>query len=192
MKFAGHLRIFAFVLVGGLLSACGSNPPAETQDDERGTDVSASSSADSTVSTTGAGKGDVMVSKTDGSTMKSKSFAEQAAASSSIFYFEFDRAAIRSSEFASLKAHATYLASNPAAKARLEGHADERGTREYNIALGERRGKAVRKFLVSSGVKSSQLEVISYGEERAQNNGHNESSWSKNRRVEIKYVSGRP
>ena len=70
---------------------------------------------------------------------------------------------------------------------RLEGHADERGTREYNLALGERRANAVRAYLVAQGASRSQIEVISYGEEKPANSGHNESSWAENRRVEIVY-----
>jgi len=69
----------------------------------------------------------------------------------------------------------------------LEGHADERGTREYNMALGERRAKAVSRFLTVQGAGSNQIEVVSYGEERPAMMGHDEGSWSQNRRVELKY-----
>jgi len=186
MKLANHFRMFAFVFIGGFLVACTSTPDEPQNEEQAG-----GSSTGSTLTTTGTGGGDNMVSKA-GSGMEAKSPAEQAAVASSVFYFEFDRAMIRSSAYESLKAHAAYLAGNSSAKARLEGHADERGTREYNIALGERRGMAVSKFLMSNGVKASQLEVISYGEERASISGHDESSWSKNRRVELKYVAGRP
>ncbi|MEQ9511076.1 MAG: OmpA family protein, partial [Alloalcanivorax xenomutans] len=89
-------------------------------------------------------------------------------------------------------AHATYLKNNANAKLRLEGHADERGTREYNVALSERRAQAVQKFLRVQGVSSSQLEVVSYGEEKPAAFGHSEMDWAKNRRVELNYVAGRP
>lgn len=188
MKLANRFRMFAFVFVGGFLAACTSTPE-ESQ--ELGQEQGVNAGSDSSITTSGVGGGDALVSEA-GSSDQSQTVAQQAAAASSVFYFEFDRAVIRSSAYESLRSHAAYLAENPRAKARLEGHADERGTREYNIALGERRGKAVSKFLLSNGVSASQLEVISYGEERAAVSGHSESAWSKNRRVEIKYVSGRP
>ena len=109
-----------------------------------------------------------------------------------IFYFDFDRAKVKTEAFDSLDAHAQYLLSNPDAQVRLEGHADERGTPEYNIALGERRGKAVSKFMQLSGVPMSQMEVISYGEEKPMVYGQNERAWAENRRVELVYTSGAP
>ena len=75
---------------------------------------------------------------------------------------------------------------------RLEGHADERGTREYNVALSERRSQAVEKFLRVQGVSSSQIDVVSYGEEKPAASGHSEMDWAKNRRVEINYTAGTP
>ena len=79
------------------------------------------------------------------------------------------------------------LSSDRYLRVRVEGHADERGTREYNLALGERRANAVRAYLVAQGASRSQIEVISYGEEKPVNNSHNESGWAQNRRVEIVY-----
>jgi peptidoglycan-associated lipoprotein len=102
-------------------------------------------------------------------------------------FFDFDKYAIKSKFQSVLANHATYLADNPNTRIRLEGHADERGTPEYNIALGEKRAKAIAKIFMSYGVSKSQIEVISFGEERPAVMGHNESAWSKNRRVEIKY-----
>ncbi len=88
-----------------------------------------------------------------------------------------------------LNGHAAFLAQNPGARIVLEGHADERGTREYNMALGERRGNSVSRYLVVQGVSVDAIEVVSFGEERPVNEGHNESSWSENRRVEIRYAT---
>ena len=79
------------------------------------------------------------------------------------------------------------LASNRDRSISIQGHTDERGTREYNLALGEKRAATLRRFLVSAGVRSSQVEMISYGEERPEDSGHNESSWSRNRRAIIIY-----
>ncbi len=98
-----------------------------------------------------------------------------------VFYFDFDQSVLKPEARAALVAHAANLKASPRS-VRLEGHADERGTREYNMALGERRAKAVRDFLVLQGVNSSNLETISYGEERLESS----SDHSLNRRVEMK------
>ena len=105
-----------------------------------------------------------------------------------VVYFDFDRADIRADSQAVVSAHAAYLAKNPSQKVRLEGHADERGSREYNIGLGERRGQAVRRALLLSGVAEAQLSTVSYGEERPAVAGSDEQAYSLNRRVEIVYL----
>jgi peptidoglycan-associated lipoprotein len=101
------------------------------------------------------------------------------------FYFEFDSAELTEAAKSALMLHAEQLAATPRA-VRLEGHADERGSREYNMALGERRANAVRDFLVLQGVSATSLETVSYGEEQAAEQGTGEAVWSKNRRVELK------
>jgi peptidoglycan-associated lipoprotein len=100
-------------------------------------------------------------------------------------YFEFDSSELSGDGRQLAEAWAAYLAANPNARARLEGHCDERGTREYNVALGERRANAVRQVLTSRGASARQLSVTSYGEERPVSAGHDESAWQQNRRVEI-------
>ncbi len=102
-----------------------------------------------------------------------------------VFYFEFDKAILNSEARAALRIHAQTLRANPV-NIRLEGHADERGTREYNMALGERRGNSARDFLVQEGVNGALIEVISYGEESPASVDSNEESWALNRRVELK------
>ncbi|MBT09366.1 MAG: peptidoglycan-associated lipoprotein [Gammaproteobacteria bacterium] len=104
-----------------------------------------------------------------------------------IFLFDFDQAIVRRVAHAELNKHASALAGDRFIRVRVEGHADERGTREYNLALGERRADAVRAYLVSQGASNSQIEVISYGEEKPMVSGKNERSWAKNRRVELVY-----
>lgn len=111
--------------------------------------------------------------------------AELARVADTVFYFEFDRAVLRPEARAALRLHADYLKSKPL-QVRLEGHADERGSREYNMALGERRAQAVKEFLVMQGVDQSILEVISYGEESPAVLGSGDDVWSKNRRVEMR------
>lgn len=103
-----------------------------------------------------------------------------------VVYFDFDQYALTAESRAVLLAHADKL-KGASMSVRLEGHADERGSREYNMALGEKRANAVRDFLVTQGVKGSSLEVVSFGEEQPAATGHDESSWSQNRRVEVKY-----
>jgi peptidoglycan-associated lipoprotein len=106
-----------------------------------------------------------------------------------VVYFDFDRADIKSEAAAILACHGKYLSDRPSAAITLEGHADERGSREYNLGLGERRGNAVGSALQANGGSAGQLTVVSYGEERPAAEGHDESSWSQNRRVEIVYTA---
>ena len=109
-----------------------------------------------------------------------------------LVHFEYDSAELSSNDIRTLQAHAQYLKMNTNAKVLLAGHADERGTREYNMALGERRANAVQAFFVSNGVKSSQLDTVSFGKEKPLNSASNESAWAENRRVEIDYQQGAP
>jgi peptidoglycan-associated lipoprotein len=106
-----------------------------------------------------------------------------------VVYFDLDRAEIKPEFQAQIACHAAFLRQFPEARVRLEGNADERGSREYNLGLGERRGNAVQSALSAAGASSSQLNVVSYGEERPVCRQHDESCWSKNRRVEIIYTA---
>ena len=103
-------------------------------------------------------------------------------------YFDFDSSEIRGEGTDIVAAHAKYLATRGGIKVRLEGHTDERGSREYNIGLGERRAQAVRRALMLQGAQDVQLSTVSYGEERPAAAGSDESAWTKNRRVEIVYL----
>lgn len=104
-----------------------------------------------------------------------------------VFYFDFDQAIVKRSGHMELDKHAKVLKENRGFRVRLEGHADARGTREYNLALGERRANAIRAYLTAEGASRSQIEVISYGEEKPAVSGTGESVWAQNRRVAIKY-----
>jgi peptidoglycan-associated lipoprotein len=106
-----------------------------------------------------------------------------------VIYFDFDQSTIKAEFRTALNGHAAYVSQNPSARIVLEGHADERGTREYNIALGERRGNAVSRYLVVQGVSVDAIEVVSFGEERPVNAGQDNASLSENRRVEIRYIN---
>ena len=102
-------------------------------------------------------------------------------------YFEYNSSEIKSEFQESILAHGTYLGENPNAMVTLEGHTDERGSREYNVGLGERRAQSVRRLLLFQGAVDRQVEVISYGEEKPANEGHEEIHYTENRRVEFIY-----
>ncbi len=102
-------------------------------------------------------------------------------------YFDYDESVVLDQDRAILEAHAQYLSQNPGAAVTLEGHTDERGTREYNLALGDRRAVSTRQFMSLLGAAGQQLRTVSYGEEQPAALGHNEEAWAQNRRVEIIY-----
>ena len=104
-----------------------------------------------------------------------------------VIFFEFDQDEVTGHYAQVLEAHASFLRSNPSVSILVEGHADERGTPEYNIALGERRAKAVTSYLQSLGVSGSQLAIVSYGEEKPADTSHSESAFSQNRRAVLVY-----
>ncbi len=109
-----------------------------------------------------------------------------------VYYFGTNLSDVTAIAYGGLNAHGEYLRNNPSTRLQLSGHTDERGTREYNLALGERRANAVARYLVSTGVNASQLSVVSYGKEKPVADGSSEESWAQNRRVELDYVSGNP
>lgn len=102
-------------------------------------------------------------------------------------YFDFDSYSVKSEYQATLQAHANYLKANKDRKIRIEGNTDERGTTEYNLALGQRRSEAVRKSLTLLGVSDSQIEAVSFGKEKPKADGSNEAAWKENRRADIAY-----
>jgi len=106
-----------------------------------------------------------------------------------IVYFDFDSSEIKGEGTDIVAAHAKYLAAHNATRVRLEGHTDDRGSREYNIGLGERRAQAVRRALLLQGASDAQISTVSYGAERPAVSGHDEAAWAKNRRVEIVYLA---
>jgi peptidoglycan-associated lipoprotein len=104
--------------------------------------------------------------------------------------FDFDKADVRAADQANLDRKAAILAANSGVKLRVSGHADERGSDEYNLALGNRRGAAAKRYLAGKGVDESRLDVVSYGEERPLDPGHSEEAWAKNRRDEFEVTAG--
>ena len=99
-------------------------------------------------------------------------------------YFDFDKSIIRPEDGQLLEKNAQWIKNTPYAEVLVEGHCDERGTKEYNIALGEKRAESVKKYYTALGIDNAKIEVLSWGEERPQDSGHNETAWAKNRRAE--------
>jgi peptidoglycan-associated lipoprotein len=108
-----------------------------------------------------------------------------AALNTKVFYFDFDMSEFRPADRDVLTFHARDLAANSNKRIRLEGHADERGTREYNLALGERRAEGIQNYLIVNGASRSQIEIVSYGEEQPADRGSNDRAYQQNRRVQI-------
>ncbi len=104
-----------------------------------------------------------------------------------VYYFGYDSFDVDDNDTMSVYAHAKRLANSPRTRVRLEGHTDERGSRDYNVALGEKRANAVANILMLKGANQDQISVVSYGKEKPAVRGHDESAWAKNRRVVIVY-----
>ncbi|RCX02519.1 peptidoglycan-associated lipoprotein Pal [Marinomonas foliarum] len=135
----------------------------------------------------GAGEDGALTSVIVDDTAAQESSMDSLAGVETVFYFDFDKSIVRPESREALAKHAEYLVANPDARAVLEGHADERGTREYNMALGERRAKAISRYLTIQGVAASQIETVSFGEEVPVAFGHDSNAWQLNRRVEVRY-----
>jgi peptidoglycan-associated lipoprotein len=169
------LMICGVVAMSVVLAGCPKKPQTLPESGETPTDPSANTSASSG-------------SDVSGSELSADQRAiEQLKQTGMIVYFDYDRAEIRSEYVPVVAAHAKYLNGNAARKVRLEGHSDERGSREYNIGLGERRAQAVRRALMLQGVTDTQITTVSYGEERPAVAGSDDTAYSRNRRVELVY-----
>ncbi len=132
--------------------------------------------------------GDSVVAKTTVAPVDDGKAAQAAIANvSRLVYFDYDSYVIKPEFQAMIDAHARYIKTDKARKVVIEGHTDERGGREYNLALGQRRAEAVRRALGLLGVADSQIEAVSFGKEKPVAQGSNEAAWSKNRRAEISY-----
>lgn len=176
------LKSASIVALACVLAACAGRGTA-TPDDADPTRVD---SRDMTDTATGTTRGDGRGARIGGLEALEPDPADPVLSNMTI-YFDFDRDNIRSEFIPTLDAHAAFLMENPRRRVRLEGHTDERGSREYNIGLGERRALSVRRYLLLQGVSADQLTTVSYGEERPAMLGSNEEAWARNRRVELVY-----
>jgi peptidoglycan-associated lipoprotein len=173
------LKSVAALLTVALLAACAGPSKSTVDEGAASTGTQTGGAASSGVNDGGAGQGGAMA----GSALGGPGASQE----NRVIYFEYDRFDVKSEYNAVLQAHGKYLSANPASKARLEGHADERGSREYNIGLGEKRAQAVRNVLLLQGATSDQINTVSFGEERPAVTGDDEEAWTLNRRVEIVY-----
>ena len=178
--------LFLIMLLGITVSACQSQQKiddiAEVQE-WNPTGLSGGEGAESTLSVSGLTEGDS--GETLAGVVTDEDFADPL--SKRVVYFEFDSIVLTPEATRIVEAHAEYLANNRGMALVLEGHTDERGTREYNLALGESRAKAVAEVFLGLGVSEDAIRIISYGEERPVDLGQSEDAWSLNRRVEILY-----
>jgi len=156
------------------LAACSSS--SDVEDATEGNQSASGNNSGSSATTNPGGSGNQLTQD---------QIRAQAALRQTIFYFEFDIAEFDAGDRDTLTFHARDLATNTGKRIRLEGHADERGTREYNLALGERRANGILNYLIVNGASRSQIEVVSYGEEQPAVSGSSEGAYRQNRRVEI-------
>lgn len=172
----------AFLLVACKSKDTNTNPPVV----ERSTGGTTSGTGTGTT-TAGTGTGGGVVGTGSGNFGVNPLTDPNNVLSKRIIYFDYDQDAVRPDYVLIVQAHARYLTENPGRSIRLEGHADERGSREYNMALGQRRSEAVRRAASALGVSASRMETISFGEDKPRATGQDEASWAQNRRVEIVY-----
>ncbi|MEC7119962.1 MAG: peptidoglycan-associated lipoprotein Pal [Pseudomonadota bacterium] len=183
MKHA-RLLLIPSLAVALAMTGCASKKPATTTGS---TDTVTSGSGTAGANTTGTGTTSGLTGENLQTGANAAAEAMRTALASRVVNFDYDSSQLSQKDFATLNAHARYLAQTNGAKVTLAGHTDERGTREYNMALGERRALAVQTFLLTNGVPQSQIDTVSYGKEMPINEATNEAAWAENRRVEIKY-----
>jgi peptidoglycan-associated lipoprotein len=169
-------RILISALLSSLLAACASTSTQSTS----------ASSKDAGAART-AGTAPVAASQVRQASLPPYKDPNNPLSQKRSVYFDFDRYAVSEEYRPTVQAHAAYLARNRDQKIRIEGNADENGSREYNLALGQKRAAAVRNAMVLLGVSDAQIEAVSWGKERPKASGHDEAAWAENRRADIKY-----
>lgn len=176
-------RFLASLMIAGLLAACSSTPTKEqegaaVEDLKPVTPATAPVTKPSDAATKPLGASDVSANPLhDPANILSKRS----------IYFDFDSNLIKDEYKPLITAHARYLTQNRAAHVRVEGNTDERGSREYNLALGQRRAEAVKQMMQLLGAQPTQIEPVSFGEEKPKAQGHDDAAWAENRRVDIRY-----
>ncbi len=180
---------FPLLAVSLIMTGCASRKPAP----EITSGMNNANGMGSTVVTDGLSEDAALNAQNlAGASAKGVTEANKADLAKRVVHFDYDSSELSNEDYRTLQAHAQFLMANANSKVALTGHTDERGTREYNMALGERRAKAVQSYLITNGVNAAQLEAVSYGKEMPVNLGHGESAWKENRRVEINYEAVPP
>ncbi len=174
-----RILLVALSLIPLVLAACTTEPVKPAPVKEKGVEQGAPGAETAGAAEKGGPEGEAVTGAEKGP--QSELLSQRAV------HFAFDSSEIDDEARAIIEAHAAYLAAHPALKVRLEGNTDERGTREYNLALGERRAKAVARLMGVLGVSPDRITTVSYGEEKPVALEHNETAWRQNRRVDIKY-----
>lgn len=182
-------RLIALFAAAFFLAACETASQIDTASTSDSSASSASGSASASASSSDSGSSSASSSSDSSASAADTAAAKKAKAQSeladvgSTVYFDFDSSALSSASEAILSRQAAFLKANPSLTVVIEGHADERGTREYNLALGERRASAARDYLLAQGINAARVRTVSYGKERPAVVGSNKTAWAKNRRA---------
>ena len=194
MKFLKQAKVAGTIVILAVLAGCAGQvneevkaPAVEPVVSKETASSASTNEVDSSAELAAKAKAKAKAAAADAERATAEKIKSKAMAADTLFFFEFDRSDLKQDALNDLDAHAKYLTADRSAKVRLEGHADERGTRAYNLALGERRANSVTRYLVIQGVNRSQIESVSYGEERPLSLVRDDSGWLRNRRVELIY-----
>ena len=182
------MRNFLLVaIIAAALAGCSTTPTTEAPVEDRGT-AGATAPGAGGAQTGGAQSGGVTGSQLGGAQGSAALRDPNSILSKRGIYFDFDSFVVKDEYKPLVEAHGRYLASHPQAHLTVQGNTDERGSREYNIALGQKRADAVKRMMLLLGARDNQIETVSFGEERPKNSGHDESAWAENRRDDIVYA----
>ena len=186
------IKTFALPLIAVslIMTGCATRKPTTDLNNDPSSNVPSTST---TVNTSGLSEDAALNAQNlAGASAKGVTEANKSLLAKRVVHLDYDSSELSNEDYQTLQAHAQFLNANANSKIALTGHTDERGTREYNMALGERRAKAVQSYLITNGVNATQLEAVSYGKEMPINAGHNEAAWKENRRVELNYEAVPP
>ena len=182
------MRNFLLVaIIAAALAGCSTTPTTEAPVEDRGT-AGATAPGAGGAETGGAQSGGVTGSQLGGAQGAAALRDPNSILSKRSIYFDFDSFVVKDEFKPLVEAHARYLQQNANARMTIQGNTDERGSREYNIALGQKRADAVKRMMLLLGARDNQIETVSFGEERPKNAGHDESAWAENRRDDIVYA----
>jgi peptidoglycan-associated lipoprotein len=183
-------KLYILIFTVLFMTACATSQSEEIADDGTTTDMTLESDGTSTGTIIEEDGSSVTSTPIVVEDLSAQEMLEQSGTelANRTIYFEFDSANLTDESLNILEVHGNFIAENGSVSVRLEGHADERGSREYNIGLGDRRAQSVRRVLLVQGASADQIDTVSYGEEKPAVSGHDDDAWAKNRRVELLYT----